>query len=81
MNQIKLLGCTTYQNLDNQWLIEIPTDHRKLLLQEHKNNKWLLISNGDPQMFLNTRQILQYIKKIQKNPLIFKTKEAAISSK
>ncbi|VEP17872.1 conserved hypothetical protein [Hyella patelloides LEGE 07179] len=70
LNQVKLLGCDAYQSPNNQWVIELSIDRKKLLLQEQESNQWLLICNENPQMFLKTRQILTYLEKIQENKAI-----------
>ncbi len=47
------------------WTLERSIEERKILLQEKESNKWLLISNQTPQLFLTTQKAMQFLEQVR----------------
>lgn len=67
IHEADLLGYNVYQDSTNhyQWTIEISINKGKLLLQEQTLEKWILISNKIPQVWLETKEILEFLKRLK----------------
>ena len=67
IHEADLLGYNVYQDSTNhyQWTIEIPINKGKLLLQEQTLGKWALISNKIPQVWLKTKETLEFLKRLK----------------
>ena len=67
INKAKLLGCSVYQNPNNQWTIKFSPKRKELILKEQEIDKWLWISEKIPQTSLTTRETLDILDKLEKN--------------
>ena len=65
VNRAKLLGWRAYQSPKGMWTLERSIEERKILLQEKESNKWLLISNQTPQLFLTTQKAMQFLEQVR----------------
>ena len=64
LKQAKLLNCEMYKSSTGRWVVEISRNGAKLQLQEQKFNIWLLLSDGNPQILLKTKEALKFLKKL-----------------
>lgn len=63
------MGYEVYRNSNDQQIVKAWTKEAEILLEENKSSdKWLLISNQVPQVWLTTERALGVLKRIKSSP-------------
>ena len=58
LNKAISLGCNVYQNYLGKWVIKGFVDKKLWILQEEKNNSWLITYDEMTQMPIKTEQTI-----------------------
>ena len=63
INKARSMGYQVYKNSSDQWIIKLLEEDVETLLEEEKSsNKWLLVYNKVPQIWLTTEGLLEILE-------------------
>ena len=61
LSKAKLLGCDTYQDFSNKWVIKSFRNNETWSIREKESGEWIITSGEIPISILKTERIIEFL--------------------